>query len=1002
MTPVTGCRLFCVRRASRLIAILVAVALGQLLCSRARAVGFEIDIPSMVTSEQVFEQDIEDPVWQFEPRTGRTLISIPATLAPGDEPIEVSNTAMRLLGGRFVGWQLVDPAADELESDDDDSARANDPAAQVEAVFPEDAPTLTLRFELHPDYSVRWRLLPIPGAEVERSENLLYALRLDRDLLREQDPNFQGRPDPSQRDRRRSLPDRNRRTDRQQTPEQRRAEAERMRAERDRQQEERATYQELQRSVADLPTDFVLPRPARVWAIFEVRSDPQDYAIDVDGYERWAVRPRELEAARRLAQENLGGGQRGGGSRSAATDGDEPLSPDAISDLQTLSTLVGDGHPFSARLAAQAIASSRALERTVLGDATYRLTESVINNGDAQARTIIAAELAQLSTPTSTSQKLVKHLLGSAGAALDTETKMLALRGLLNTDLDDTASLDGMLLTTNQYLEDPAGPDPGAILAALVEKVNEFPSALPTVAERVSLDRLRGERLDLAIRATLELARRSPLAGRWLDERLLGAPDRSVARRTVELIGEAPGADGDWAAQLLGLNDSAGSRASRSSRSSRASEAEDAKIPITSAEHHLFEWLSSSDEKIRRAAWSGMERFNLEAAPAEGGGRQQSSSRRGRGRRNAGPDLDARREDPLRQLYEAFVQAALSHAPTPPESVELLARQTEPEYAGEALADIAARGDEDVAKRAAASLIGKEYPLGDKMILMNVDDRHAFAGAVYQQVKGSVPAVAGLVRERSESADVAVWFATEVGIEGPPELNRWLVEGLGDDQQYLFELIKSSSDEALALGAAAALASSVAGDDQAAAAQVVARFRASKARRAAELEEVWEKAQHELLLQKIAAAAGQYRMAVTVLNQEVFDPAARPPENDQSRRGGRDRDRNNDDGDSDVSSDLLGILGDPIDVGTVQLSSDGRSVSFEGMSIALAVPDDFLAIRIDRPTELKSIPSDGIKALPLEEAQQAIHLMPQGDGTWRGQFRLGRFIGEVKLTPVGG
>jgi hypothetical protein len=90
-----------------------------------------------------------------------------------------------------------------------------------------------------------------------------------------------------------------------------------------------------------------------------------------------------------------------------------------------------------------------------------------------------------------------------------------------------------------------------------------------------------------------------------------------------------------------------------------------------------------------------------------------------------------------------------------------------------------------------------------------------------------------------------------------------------------------------------------------------------------------------------------------------------------------------------------------IDLGVIELKGDGQSIRMANDTVKLSIPNEQLAIRIDKPSDLKLFNNDRVGKLRLENANP-VDLLPQPDGSWRGQMQLpdgGRY--EVVLQPAG-
>ena len=77
-----------------------------------------------------------------------------------------------------------------------------------------------------------------------------------------------------------------------------------------------------------------------------------------------------------------------------------------------------------------------------------------------------------------------------------------------------------------------------------------------------------------------------------------------------------------------------------------------------------------------------------------------------------------------------------------------------------------------------------------------------------------------------------------------------------------------------------------------------------------------------------------------------------------------------------------------IDLGVVTLEADGQSVSLANNALALSLPQEQLALRIQNPGELKNFPDDKMAQLPLEMVNEPIDLTSWPNGSWQGLVEM--------------
>jgi hypothetical protein len=95
----------------------------------AAGVVFALDTHSMLTSDQIIVDAIEGPVWRTSANAafGKTLLQIPIILTPGNKPVEISNSYLKVAKGRFICYRLDDfgDAANLLEQAQADQREFN-------------------------------------------------------------------------------------------------------------------------------------------------------------------------------------------------------------------------------------------------------------------------------------------------------------------------------------------------------------------------------------------------------------------------------------------------------------------------------------------------------------------------------------------------------------------------------------------------------------------------------------------------------------------------------------------------------------------------------------------------------------------------------------------------------------------------------------------------------------------------------------------------------------
>lgn len=352
-------------------------------------------------------------------------------------------------------------------------------------------------------------------------------------------------------------------------------------------------------------------------------------------------------------------------------------------------------------------------------------------------------------------------------------------------------------------------------------------------------------------------------------------------------------------------------------------------LPLSSARQPLIQLLNSNDATLRPLAWNVIAR-GLIVNPAAG------------------------ENEPCRKI----VEAALSQRPTPPQVVAFLVRQSEPARDGEALVRLVMMADAQVSAAAAKSLLGVKRPLDKALSDLLPEDRHAFAARCYQGLLQRQPLVVGLIREKGpESGALAVWLGRELAAGRVPDAAGW-AGAFGDDARLLIAI--DASDRKLGQAAAAALLGQVGGNDR----QAMDLYDALTAQRdPAARQGILIQARQTVLVSKAAAAVGAYHMRVALYDKLPANFQGIP------------------------ASSVAPVQ--TLDVGPVEVATDGKSVYLVGRPFSLGVPETHLALRIATPSELRNTANRDLARIPWNQAASPIDLLPQPDGSWRGGISLG-------------
>jgi len=967
---------------------------------------------------------LDDAVWTFAPAPGRELVVLPVAIDAGVSGVALDDPAFSVQAARFLAWVLPDESPDagraggrsgdtgpteeelldlgRLLADPDGEAAAALSAAEPGALsdpsdgLPEGVPRATRSLELLPGGRVAWvadRSLPgtVRAAANPPTEADVYRLKLDPEQVRAMKP---------------ERPERLART----AGEDRRVYDLRVREANEAYRSQSEAFRTLTDAVRSLPERFEAPRPAVVFAVFEANASG-DLILRGHPAGRWAVSRDDLETLGRLATGGGGGGGSRGGGLAVG------LTTEQASDMATLARLAADGHPWAQRAAALGLAGSGYLAEAgpdandVVGGVARRLLAS--EDAIARNRTVFA--LAQLESAT----PAVASLLASASmGAGDPAVDAAAVRARLAVEVAGPAGADPrggrggggpvdmpavgrVVNAANQMLQAADGPDAGAVVRELLAATGDASSGgrggggagdvEAALIGGLSFDGLPPERFDAAAQAVMESADLYPaVAGGWLNRQLLGSADRGQVEQTLDLlnaVSEPAPVVGAVATRLrrLVLGGGDGAAAGRKPRLNGG-------LPLDSANHALFRVLSSGDPGLRQKGWRALRWFALPGdGPGSGGGRAAAT--------DDNPDV----------LLEAVLSAALSRAATPESLVPFLTRQPGAEPVGSAvtraLLRVTAQGDTRSARRAARALLGAERSVAEALDALDADGRARFAARLYDRLAGSLSPVTGLIR--AEGSTLTRFLGEALAAGRLPDAAEW-ADAAGREETLYGHA--TGPDDALARAAIAALAALAGADTPGQLAAAGAFEDRRRGMRPEAFGEAWAGVRQVIFTARLAEAAGDYRLVVTLRGRvpAVADGGGLASDpvlgTDPAAYGG-------DGAGGPYGADPAaagGVTPEAAEheqrfvLGVVELIADGGTVRLGAGTPEITVPDDQLAIRLPSPGDLKNLEVEELQDLPLERIDGPLDLLPDGHGGWSGAADLadGRRF-ELRLEPHG-
>jgi len=190
----------------------------------------------------------------------------------------------------------------------------------------------------------------------------------------------------------------------------------------------------------------------------------------------------------------------------------------------------------------------------------------------------------------------------------------------------------------------------------------------------------------------------------------------------------------------------------------------------------------------------------------------------------------------------------------------------------------------------------------------------------------------------------------------------------------------------------------MAGGDRALQTKMVERFKDTRATMTPDaVRTAWADAKMDIYTARLSEAAGDYRVVILVRGAKpedgaglAFDPVLGMDPRAFGPTGAVDPADQADA--APPQREVLGVIG---------LQASGSQVEFRGGVPELSVPEDFLAIRIAAPGQLKEFPIESLQELPLDAVTSPLDLLPQDDGGWRGEVLLsdGRVF-EMVMEPM--
>ncbi len=922
---------------------------AEVNAEQATRPSIRLDIEALLTSPDVMPAQLSDPVWTFTPGPNRQLLLLPLAVTPGGEEATLTDPGIEVRGGRFFAWHI--------NPDERDEATFNQEPGGPGAA----AGGWGGRLLMDNNYDLGGRVPPRqPGAANPQARPAIPpdaptftrgitvrpdgTLRwtLDRTIpgatVTEQDNDYTLK---LRADRLRALePER---------PQRQRIEpggganpqeaARQRRTEQARYRTESEQFRELVNRVRSAPEQFEIPLPRRIYAVYEVSAAVPQLTIVGPEPLPWSISLNSLAALRGLS------GQRGFGGGANA---------DQQAAVTSLAAAARDNHPLTHRLIAIALHKADLIGQSQPNGPLFNVLRSILQGRDEPAKRIVLGALVTTVPPTQGSVMLLRD----AADQLTPEMQLASLRGMLRGDVNNPVEQREMVATVNRTLADEAGPDAGVALQAMVEQVGRVDlsqagpgSAAAAFVSGIDFERLPPHRRDQAIAYVIRDAGTEPLAAAWLNHRLLGSSDPAIVRRTLELIGRANVGSGVVADALRHLTTAVFGAPPEEAAplDLRLS----ARIPIDATSHSIFRVLQHGDPAVRELAWRAIGNFGGETRSRDGGAA-------------AAPD----------EVISQVLRAGLAQSPTPPRLAAFLAPQRGSARATAGLVQLVIFADNPTARaQAARALHGSERPsLGNEVRSLEPEQRADFARGMYEALRGAAPLAADVLAEPAAES-LASSFGDAVARGALPDAAE-LAEAFGGETELLN--VAAGPGPRAAAGAVGTLVA-MAGGDEATARELAERFAQLPDRSLGAITEAWGVAKRDIYARRLAEAAGSYRLSVQF----------RPLEYDAQAYGAQ-------------PGGLPATLTPrSITIGVVDLSVEGDAAFLGNRTVTFTIPEERLALRMNNVTDLANFADANLASIGLERVQGPVDLLPQDDGTWRGEAMTpeGGTV-DVRLEPV--
>jgi len=739
-------------------------------------------------AESVVIGSAAGPVWTVKPEEGRRLVRLPVRVPSVDKASSLDSGSLNVARGRFVAYQLVDLR----ELPEDLSAKeVLVSGAGVDADIPRLTRELIVlpRSVTRPQGAIRWEMeRRIVGATLNDNRSL-YVLKADIAKVQAMSPGPMPQTSRGENESSRDYSTR------------RRQELAKWR-------EASTAYRALHRSVLDAETTFHAAPPAMVWALFDLHGVGEELRVSGLAGGQWTIQIEALDAIRAV---------RSGVGRDA--DGAiEPQHRARLNQLRQTLDRKAAAHPLNVELIASALSQSKALGQMKPDDEVHQLAKSVLDSEVTRARNDIFKALGLAAH-----NAVARQMLADVATGLTPELKLARVKAMatLPGGEDQAVAVAQLLASADASLVDAEGPDVRTVLEILLSSAGASSAAAEQIVTAVPFGKMPDERRAEAVAFTVEHARRSGVAARWLVDGLLGGGDEVAGEAMVAMSG------------ALGKSTAAEGEAARPPQP----------LVIDTVDHVMFSLLGSSQTSTRVQAWNVLPFFRV------------ASYDRG--------DPEA-----AVALPERLLAIGLAQDLTPANLVAALARSLDGQRKAAAMMQVVARGSGKALSEAAGSLVAMGDAESVAAGLLQLDDatRLAFAERWYAWQEAEAPLAVKLLNQSSSvrRRRVSEWFAGYVRRGETPPDARW-VDTFDTTAQVLETIASAEAEEpgsrASAEAATSALAAS-AGADDSTVRELMRQLNAGSDKSVEAMTARWQEQRKKLITQRFAKDVGPHALVL--------------------------------------------------------------------------------------------------------------------------------------------